>query len=138
MRVIKNGRIAVIRRDDQRIASRGLLQFQSEISHSGRSGAVKSLDAEVRGNRKRRQEQNCAEPEKRSGNLQPCSNPFARAAGKDRCDRDQRKLIPLMAVPIPDKENEQHHGREPPMKESRVLSTWQNERAHNRERAKSQ
>src|SRR5205823_11237839 len=125
MRVIENGRIAIVRRDDQRVTGRRLLQFESEISQPGRRRPVKSLHAEVRGNRKRSREQNCTQREKSARNLQPRSDPFAGAASKDGRDRDERKLIPLMAVPISDKENEQRHRGEPPMKEPRIFSRWQ-------------
>src|SRR5437588_5175599 len=45
MRVIENGRIAIVRCDDQRVASCRLPQFESEISQAGGGWPVKSLHA---------------------------------------------------------------------------------------------
>ena len=67
---------------------------------------------------------------------EPRRHPLAGAPGEDRGDRNERKLIPLMAVPPPDRKNEHDHRGEPPMEDPGVFSARRNERADNGKREK--
>src|SRR5437879_4590264 len=59
-------------------------------------------------------------------------HPLAGATGEDRGDRNERKLVPLMAVSPPDKKNERDHRGEPPMEDADVFPPRRNQRADGR------
>src|ERR1039457_1755482 len=67
---------------------------------------------------------------------QPRRHPLAGAPGEDRGKRNERNLVPLMAVPPAHEKNERDHRREPPMESPGVFSARRNERPEGRKREK--
>src|SRR2546428_2884424 len=57
--------------------------------------------------------------------------PLARTTREGGGNRNERKLIPLMAVPPPGCKNEYRHHSEPPMEDPTLFPARRNEGAHN-------
>src|SRR5947207_12767957 len=108
MRVIKNRWIAVGRRDDQGVWCRRFFQFESKIAERRRGRTVERLGAEIGRHDKRADEQERSDHEERPWDSSPGDTPTS-ASGKNGRDRDQRKLIPLIAIAVADDENEEQH-----------------------------
>ena len=133
MRVIKNRGIAVGRRHDQGVCRRRFVQFQTKVVQRRRRGPVERLNTKVRGKRERSDQQGRARDEKHSRKPGTRPDPRAGATREGRRDRDQRKLVPLMAIAVPDQNHEQQHRDEPTVEKPRKFFTWSNQRTEKRQ-----
>src|SRR6266851_3906418 len=136
VRIIKNSRVAVVRRDDERAGWCDFLQLESEIAQADCVRPIKSSRCGIRLRHKNKQHQDGKREAKLAMCAQRRADPSASVPRKNGCDRDQRKLIPRMTISPTGDVNKNNHGSEPPVKEARIFSGRCDERADNGEDAK--